>query len=66
MDRQASGVRFEAKKLYRDLGPGVITPDLFVGASTQAEWDDALSHQCRPTAGPDEALNVVRDAWTTT
>lgn len=53
----------EAKELYRTLGPGVNIPDLFVKASTQVEWDDALSHQCLPTVGPDEALNVVRDAW---
>jgi predicted nucleotidyltransferase component of viral defense system len=56
----------EAKKLYRDLGPGVRTQELFVGAATPAEWDEALSHRCRPTVGPDEALNVVRNAWMTT
>lgn len=63
---EIGAINDEAKKLYRDLGPGVLTKELFVGAATQAEWDDALSHQCRPTVGPDEALNVVRDSWLTT
>lgn len=63
--QRTGAINNEAKRLYRNLGPGVIISDLFSGVSTQAEWDDALSHQCRPTVGPDEALEVVRDAWMT-
>lgn len=46
--------------------PSAIAPDRFRIATTQADSDDALWPQCRPTVGPDESLNAVRDAGVTT
>ncbi|MGQ0625672.1 MAG: nucleotidyl transferase AbiEii/AbiGii toxin family protein [Sporichthyaceae bacterium] len=57
----------EAGKLLRRHGP-TSRPEpaqLFSRAPTLTEWSAALGHQCIVRTEPDEALDVVRAAWTT-
>ncbi|QDP97348.1 nucleotidyl transferase AbiEii/AbiGii toxin family protein [Microlunatus elymi] len=64
---ETGAIDAEATKLYRRHGPTTGNPaDLFSinSAPTDRAWEAALAHQCRIRVGPDEAMRVVRTAWT--
>lgn len=54
-----------AADIFRRLGPTGSAPGpwAFETAPTEQMWDAALAHQCRLTATPGEALDVVARAW---
>lgn len=54
-----------AAQLLRRHGPQTSLPSArtFADTPSQHEWDTALSLQCRPVVGPQEAAEVVTQAW---
>ena len=55
----------EAAELFARLGPTGRPPRswMFTEPPTTADWTTQLAAQTRIAVGPDEALEVVREAW---
>ncbi|WP_231901765.1 nucleotidyl transferase AbiEii/AbiGii toxin family protein [Microbacterium sp. T32] len=60
---EAGKISREAIDLFGTLGPYTSASKVsFARLPTDAQWTAALSHQCVPQVGPEDAARVVREA----
>ncbi|KHK99602.1 hypothetical protein LK09_01775 [Microbacterium mangrovi] len=63
----AGKIDAEAEKVFGRFGPYTSASRVaFTRLPTDAEWYDALAHQCNPVVTPTEAARVVREALAAT